>query len=189
MDHKSEVPAWMLCEDIITRIKDELVLEAIDIVHENMDAGRMDISGYVPLLPDKPNEMQRDMFIINNLIEKENEIADKYRPYIEEKNVSDPAKLKRIEELRKFMLSLSAISMLMRFSKVAESWSNDIGMHSAVNDMKSIIVKTLAAADERMEILGYVLSSSRFARSEALKKNELAILKEALEAAKSKALH
>ena len=33
---KDATLAWMVCDDILTRIKDELILEAIDILHDEI---------------------------------------------------------------------------------------------------------------------------------------------------------
>lgn len=178
-----DAPAWIMCEDIITRLKEELILEAIDILHEEMKAGRIDIAGYVSLLPDKSNEMQRDMYIINNLIDRELEIMEQYRPFLGSiESETDPVKVARIEELRKFMLSVQAISTLMRLSKVAEAWAEDTGKYSDSHDIEEIIIGTLRVAEDRVEVLDFVLSSSKFSKSEALSAQELEVLKKAREA-------
>lgn len=180
---KGDVPAWMLCEDLITRMKDELVLEAIDILHEEMKANRIDISGYVSLLPDKPNEMQRDMYIINNLVQRQPEIMEQYRPFLESgAKETDPQKVERIEELKKFMLSVQAISTLMRLSSVASMWADDTGKYSALGDQAQIIARTASMAEDRLEVLDFVLTSPRFAKSEALTSAETEILKKARKA-------
>lgn len=175
------VPAWMLCGDMLTRFRDEFVLEAIDILHVEMDAGRIDVSGYISLLPDKPDEIQRDMYIIRNLIEKEGEIMSQYRPYIGEVIESDPAKMKRIEDLRKFVLSVNAISMLMGFSHVLERWAADTGQYCGTDDMGLIISDTLKAAGDRAEVLEFALRSSRFLKSGALDESEIRLLHSSFE--------
>jgi len=184
MDHMAEhdAPAWMACEDIITRLKDELILEAIDLLHEEIKAKRIDISGYVSLLPDKSDEIQRDMYIINNLVERQSEILEQYRPFLEGKaDHSTAQKVARIEELRKFVLSVQAISTLMKLSSIAESWAEDTGKYSGLTDPLEIMLRTISMSQERSEVLDFVVSSSKFARSEALTKKELDMLREAQE--------
>lgn len=171
----------MVCEDIITRLKEELVLEAIDILHEEMKSGRIDIKGYVSLLPDKSDEIQRDMYIINNLRLREAEIVEKYRPYMGEVNETDPNKLKSIEDLKKFVLSVGAISTLMKFSEVAGAWAEDTGRYPDVADAKQIILNTLKKSQDRMEVLEFALSGSKFLKSEALSQEEMQMLRGALE--------
>ncbi len=173
-----DAPAWMLCEDIITRLKDELILEAVDILHDEMKAGRIDITGYISLLPDKSNELQRDMYIINNLIGREPEIIEQYRPFLDSiDKEKDPEKVARIEELKKFMMSVQAISTLMRLSNIAELWAEDTGKYSDSKDSEEIILGTVRMAVDRVEILDFVLSSTKFSKSEALTAHEMALLK------------
>jgi hypothetical protein len=176
----TSTPAWMVCEDIITRLKDELVLEAIDILQEEIKAGRIDIKGYVSLLPDKSDEIQRNMYIINNLRIREHEIMEQYRPYLGEINETDPEKLKRIEDLKKFVLSVGAISTLMRFSEVAGVWAEDTGKYTELKDQERIMISTIRGADDRIEVLEFALSSSRFLKSETLNVDEVAMLRKAV---------
>lgn len=175
---KTDAPAWMLCEDIMTRLKDELVLEAVDMLHDEMKAGRMDMKGYVSLLPDKSNELQRDMYMINELIRREPEIIEHYRPLLdgidEEK---DPKKVAMAEGLMKFMLSVKAISTLMRLSSIAGMWAEDTGRYSNSDQLEEIMVKTARMDEERMEVLDFVLSRKKFLDSEALTPHEIGILK------------
>ncbi len=173
----------MLCEDIITRLKDELVLEAIDIMNGEIKAGRVDIKGYVSLLPDKSDEIQRSMYIINNLRIREHEIVEQYAPYLGEMDEKDPEKLKRIEDLRKFVLSVGAISTLMRFSEIAAAWADDVGRHTELKDQEKIIISTIRGMNDRIEILEFAISSGKFIRSETLTNDEISMLKGALKQA------
>lgn len=184
MPASKEAPAWMACEDMITRLKDELVLEAIDILQGEIKAGRIDIKGYVSLLPDKSDEIQRYMYIINNLRMRENEIVAQYSPYLDPNfEEKDPDKLKRIEDLKKFVLSVGAISTLMRFSDIAGGWAEDTGRHSELNDPVQILASTLRSMEERKEVLEFALSSSKFLKSESLTNEEMDILRKAMKEA------
>ena len=175
---EADAPAWMLCEDIITRLKDELILEAIDVLHGEMKAGRIDINGYKSLLQDKPSELQRDMYIINNLIEREHEIMEQYMPFIRGLDKeTDPEKVARIEDLKKFILSVNAISTLMRLSRIAETWAEDTGRYSASHDPEEIMIGTIGMAEDRAEVLEFVLDAAKFEKSEALTAKELSLLR------------
>lgn len=180
---ESEVPAWMLCDDMITRIKDELVLEAVDLLHAEIKAGHIDVNGYTAALPDRPAELQRDMYLIGNLVEREHEIMQQYAPYTKETTETDPKKLSRIEELGKFVLAVQAISMLMRLTAVAERWASDTGKYSALSDPAQILAKTAMMAEERKELMEFVLSSKKFMKSEALSDGEMKTLEAARKAA------
>jgi len=175
---KGDAPAWMASEDIIIRMKDELILQAVDLLREEIKAGRVDINGYVPLLPDKPNEIQRDMYIINNLVLREHEIIEQYRPFLEGSiEEKDPDKVRSIEGLRKFVLSVRAISTLMRLSEVAGRWADDTGKYSELKEPAQVLLSTARMGEDRVEVLDFVLSSSKFEKSEALTKAEMEMLR------------
>ncbi len=177
MQKGSDMPAWMACEDALTRLKDELVLEAIDILHQEVAAGRIDINGYVSLLPDKPDEIQRDMYIINNLRMSEQEIMDQYGHYMHETEEKDTYKLRRMEDLRKFLLSVRAISTLMHLSEIAGAWAEDTGRYPRETELSTIFEKTARASADRIEVLDFVLSSAKFMKSQALDSKELSALR------------
>lgn len=177
MEKDGDVPAWMACEDMITRLKEELILEAIDILHRELEAGNVDITGYVPALQDRPEQIQKDIYIISNLRMREAQILDQYVPLLEKNDEKDPKKLQRIEDLRKFVMSVRAISTLMRFSDIAKDWAESTGRYSNLRDAEQILIKTMNAADEREEVLEFALSSSKFMKSDALNPEEISILR------------
>ncbi|MDE1768182.1 MAG: hypothetical protein KGH64_02670 [Candidatus Micrarchaeota archaeon] len=181
MGKAADAPAWMICEDILTKAKDELVLEAMDILHEEIKAGHIDIKGYVAPLPDKSGEIQKDMFIINNLRMREQEITEQYSKYIEDNIEMDPERLERSDELKRFMLSVKGISLLMYMSEIVGVWADATGNYSQIDDPAMIISKTLKDDERRVDVLTYVLASSKFINSEALSDEETAILRRGLE--------
>ena len=175
-----DAPAWMLCEDMITRLKDELILEAIDLLHEELRAGRVDINGYVSPLPDRSDELQKDMYIIGNLVQREPEIEEQYGPLIENAmNEKDPERVASIERLGKFLLSVRAISTLMRLSETAEEWALDTGKYSRCADKMEILAKSMVEDSARRALVYFVLSSRKFAISKALTDDEMAMLRQA----------
>ena len=123
-----EMPIWMLAQEILTKIKNELVLEAIDLLHKEIKENRVEINGQTIKLPDKSTEFETDMFIIKQLIEKENEIISTYSEFIRKFDVESKNSaqfVERIEELRKFLMSVSSIKILMNFSKTVDLWILD----------------------------------------------------------------
>lgn len=170
----------MLCEDMLTRLKDELILEALDILHGEMEAGRIDIKGYTALLPDKSDEMQRDMYLINNLRLREAEIREQYAPYLDGTREWDQEVMQRIDGLRKFVLSVNAISMLMKFSDISGEWADDTGRFSREVDLKAVLVGSMKMSADRMEVAEFVVSSRKFGDSGALSAPEMKALAEAV---------
>ncbi len=183
MMEREGVPAWLACEDILTRMKDELILEAVDILKREMRDGRIDIKGYVAALPEKGEELEQDLFMVNNLIANANEIREQYRSYLNKDaggGARDPETVSRGEGLRRFLMSVDAIEMLMRLSKVCGVWADDTGVYSSLNDPVEVLRKSAMLDEERGEAAEFVLSSKSFAESEALDDGELRILREAL---------
>jgi len=180
MEHEP-TPAWMACDDILTRIKDELILEAIDILHEEINAKRLVIEGYSPVVLERSEEMQRDIYLINNLMARAEEISKNYGKYFDSNAPAADADPIRIEELKRFLMSISGIRFLMDTAKVFESWSSDTGRYYAEKDPASIIRKTMGTGTEREKALEYILKSKKMLENEAVTEQELAMLKKAYE--------
>ena len=176
---QESTPAWMLCDDMLTRIKDELILEAIDILHEEINAKRLVIEGYSPIVLERSEEMQRDIYLINNLMERAEEISKNYSKYFNDDSSTESADPVQIEELKRFLMSISGIRFLMDTAKVFESWSVDTGKYYSEKDPVSILCKTMGAGTEREKALEYVLKSKKITGNEAVTANELSLLKEA----------
>lgn len=180
---QDSVPAWLVCEDMLTRTKDELILEAIDILRKEMAEGRIDIRGYVAAMPEKGKELEQDLFVISNLIGRAGEIRERYAEYAKREGkggISDPDVVLRGEELRKFLLSVNAIDLLMRLSRVFGMWADDVGNYSLLNNLIDVMVKSAGLDGDRLEALGFVVSSKVFADSKALSDEEMRLLKETL---------
>ncbi len=184
MEKSDGVPAWLRCEDILTRSKDELILEAVDILKNEMKEKRIDIKGYIAALPDKGQELEQDLFMISQLIARADEIRAQYKGYLEkERNgeIKDPEIIARGEGLRRFLMSVDAIDMLMRMSRVFGMWADDTGVYSSLKDPVDVMVKSASLDGGRAEALEFVLSSRRFPGSEALTNEEMQILEETLD--------
>jgi hypothetical protein len=186
---KEGVPSWLVCEDILTRTKDELILEAIDLLKKEMKAGHIDIKGYVAALPEKNQELEQDLFVVNNLISRAPEIREQYREYLQKEDeggIKDPEVIMRGEGLRKFLLSVDAIDLLMKFSRVFGMWADDVGVFSTLKDPVDIMVKTANMADERIEALSFVVNNKTFENNEALSNDEMLMLEETVKNAKKR---
>ncbi len=175
----SDVKAWLLCEDVLTQIKDELVLEAVDILKKEKKEGRMSISGYVPAMPEKGGELEEDLFMINKVVENAKEMRSTWSRYLEDSGSDGSVPPSRIEELKKFLLAVDAIDLLMHTSNVFKKWADDTGRFQKTERPVDVIVESARGSKTRIEALGFVLSSSTFNGSNCpLKNDELSILKE-----------
>ena len=181
---KEGIPAWLVCEDILTRVKDELILEAVDILRKEMKEGRIDIKGYVAALPDKGQELEQDLFMVNNLISNANDIRSQYKAYLEKESkggIDSPEVIARGEGLRRFLMAVDAIEMLMHLSRGYGMWADDTGVYSSLKDPVDVMRKSAMLDEGRAEALRFVLSSKSFASSEALENDEVQVLEETYE--------
>lgn len=177
-----EDPAWMVCEDIVSRIEAELMSEALDLLHGEIDAGRIKVDGNMVTASELTGEAERDLFILNKLLEDEQTMRSRYENLVktvEEGSEVNPEIVGRIEEVKKFLLVVSQISMTMKYARVFKGWFEDAGKHMKVKDPSQIIYMTASQSEERKEALGFVLSNKTFIKNEALNQNELGIVKSA----------
>ncbi len=182
MDKREDMPPWMLCQEILVKSKNELVLEAIDALHREADAKRIDITGSTIKIEGKDNDIDRDIFVINNLLAQENEIRERYGKYIDRADrgeEKDPAVIERVIELRKFLLSLTEIHLSMKYAKVFDRWVLDVGSAASLEDPKKIIAETAKADAERIDALEFVIEDRKFMKNEGLSNEEMEILRQA----------
>ncbi len=179
-----DIPQWMLAQEILVKTKNELILEAIDLVHIEIDEKRLEINGNTVKLPDKSSEIEMDMLIISNLLEKEDEISKQYSEFIkkiENGEEEKPELIERMDELKKFLMAISSIHLLMGFVKVIDSWVLDFAETMKINNTAMIIAETAKRNVERIDILEFVIKSKNFLKSEALSDEEIDIVKKALQ--------
>ena len=182
IDVKNETPAWLLCENLLVDIKNELVLEAIDVLHQEMKEGRIEVNGGLVTAAEGKEEIEKDLFIINKITESRKETADRFMQYITEKEsnpaVLDEYTIHRIEEMKKFLVAVGKISYFMELSSVFNSWVDDAGRQARINDPLEILEKTMLENKERIPAVEFVLGK-KFRIDDAISEMEKKILGEA----------
>ncbi len=181
-DERQDMPPWMMCQEILVKAKNELILEAMDALHREADAKRIDVKGYTIKIEGKNSEVDRDMFIINNLLAQEEAIRSRYAESIdraEKGNETDPAVIERVNELKKFLLSLTEIHLTMKYAKVFDSWVLDIGNSARLDDAAGILSETAKKSAERIDALDFIISDRAFIKNEGLSAEEMEIVKQA----------
>jgi hypothetical protein len=177
------IEAWLLCQDMLNKAKNELVTQAIETLHDEINAKNIEINGSLISLPDKPKETEMDMFIINKLLGEEEKMKEMYGNYIKSKETDSIAlsasMVERMEKLKKFLLSIEKISILMHYSNMIDAWMNDIGMHAAAKDPAAIIAKTCEKEEQRLKILEYLLKNSTITKEQIFTQSERKILENA----------
>lgn len=174
-----KIPAWLLCEDILNRIKTELITQAMDTLQEAIDSKAIEITGSLVNLPDKPSDTEMKMFIIGKLIENRDDIVSKYGDYLSKED-NDPRLVQQKERLKKFILAVEQISLLMQYSRLFDPWMHDAGMQVESSDALDVMRRTMQGSDERIEAMRYVLKNRKLEKEKILKKSEREILESAV---------
>ena len=178
-----DMPEWMLAQEILVKSKNEIILEAIDTLHKEIDEKRLEINGHTIKLPDKSSEIDMDMLIINNLLQKESEIIKQYSAFVKKtEELEEPSSeiIERTEELKKFLMSVAEISLLMNFAKTIDAWVLDFAETMNKKDVALIISETAKRNVDRIEVLRFISSNKKFLNSDALSKEEFDTLRTAL---------
>jgi len=173
-DDKKGTQAWITCNDILNKIKTELITQAMDTVKDALDQKLIEVNGSLISVPDKPSDTEMYMFLVNKLVSEKDRIMHSYREYLD--GASDagltPQKAQQAERLRKFLLCVEKMSMLMRYSEMMDEWMRDVSMQIKAADVTSIISSTYTANAERIELLNYVMKNQVIAREKVLTKEE-----------------
>ena len=177
-EEKDVVPQWITAHDLLIRLKDELIGKAIALLHKEESEGRIKISGTLMSTPDKNSENENDMFILNNITAKIDEMHVQYESYLSSNSEKDPALIKRIEDLKKFLMAMDSINILVEYSKAMDPWIDEAALEIKSESAAQIIADTASRNPDRVEILKYICKNSYF-RNEVLSKAELEIVESA----------
>ena len=171
-EENDSVPQWIAAHDLLIKLKDELSSRAIALLHKEEGEGRIKISGALMSTPDKNAENENDMFILNNITAKIDEMHAQYEGYLNSDQEKDPALIKRIEDLRKFLMAMDSINILVEYSKAMDPWIDEAAVEIKSESAAQIIADTASKDTDRAEILNYICKNSYF-RNEVLNEAEL----------------
>jgi hypothetical protein len=177
-----ESPAWMVSEDLVSRISGELMSEALDLLEEEIKAGRVRVEGNLVTAAELTSEAEKHLFILDRLLGDEQNMRHRYENLVqavEEGKESNPDVVARLEEVKKFLLVVSQISITVKYAKVFTGWFLDAGKNMRIADPSEIIYMTALGNPERKEALDFILTNKTFIKSEVLKDGELEIVKRA----------
>lgn len=188
MEDSKDMPAWLICGDILVRIKNELILEAIDVLHNEIEEKRMQIAGSIIALPDRSEETEKETLVLNKLLREEANIRATYNEYIrqiENSSSLTPETIERIGELKKFLLSLAKILVVMKFAKLFEDWVKDVGNNMKITLPSELIYSTAMSDIERVEALGFIISNRASRKEKILSDEEFGVLSRAFDKCKA----
>jgi hypothetical protein len=176
------MPAWLIAQDILTKVKSEFVSEAMELLHAEIDAKRIAVNGALGALPDKNAEADNDLFIIRNLIKNRDQMHETYSSYLDMApgQQVDAKRAKRLEDLRKLMLAVSEISLLMEYADTIDGWVQDASKLVAEKDTAAVLADSILGDENRTEMLEFILRSKRYLKEELLTPTERKTLEKAL---------
>ncbi|MDE1874230.1 MAG: hypothetical protein KGI04_03890 [Candidatus Micrarchaeota archaeon] len=176
-------PAWMTCDAIISKMRDELLSQAVSVMHEQLEKKRISLEGQLPSMSEEGGEKEKDAFLLSQIVKEHENIERQFGEYIEQARVGKDT-LERVDELQRFLLELRQIVMLSDYSKACESWMADAEKELKEGDPARILRKTLEmGAGKRREALDFVLKSKRIAGDGVFSESERRIMSDALSSA------
>lgn len=154
---EGKFPAWMLCEDILEKAREELVSEAVRTLEAEEEAGRVSVAGGMVTAQEGMEDAERKLFIIGNIADRIGEISAAYHDYADRAANAAAGGAARIDDFRRFMLAASKIAMLVGYSRTLGGWIEDVGMHMKERTIREVLEGTLDSED-RLEALEFVVS-------------------------------
>ncbi|HUY70531.1 MAG TPA: hypothetical protein VMV00_03110 [Candidatus Baltobacteraceae bacterium] len=179
--HEDDTPAWMTCVDILNKAKVELITEAMDTLNNEISEKRIEVNGSLITLPERPNDADRDMFIITRMLEEAPQIKERYGSFIQTNLESKDANVvMQVERGKKFLMALEQIELLINYSTYIDEWMQDASVLANIKDPSEIMARTIAHQKAREEILVFMLESKTFVKEEIFTDEERRILSKAL---------
>jgi hypothetical protein len=183
---KDEIPAWMIAQALVIKMKNVLLEEAIDLLYKEIEAKRMAINGkFMPMDLEHSGEMEQGLFLIRQLMADKERIMHGmsiqiHQMEMEKKPTSEG--IEKMESGRKFMLAVEQITSLAEHGIVCEQWFNDVSMEVKEDDPAAILAKTAGGKDtHRADVLKYMVGSKIFKSTDLFTVEEKKTLTSALE--------
>lgn len=180
---EERVPAWMLCVDMLNKLKRELVNQAMDTLDGEVAAGRVDIKGSLIDVPDQSNETDMKLFVIGRMLQNVDQMREAYGKYIDSIDSkgrgASAIELQNQERAKLFMLAVEKISILVNYGGLLEAWINDASMLVGAKSLADIVKKT-AAGRERLELVRFVLKNRAISEGNILSREERKSLESAV---------
>lgn len=159
---ESRIPSWIACEDLLVKMREELIDRAIKLLNREIEAGHIAVNGSTLFSSEANADVEEAMYLINNLIDDSGRLHKEYSEYIEKNNgkkLSD-AEAKKFGELQKFVLSVEQLNMLMEYARVLSSWADAAGKMIEGKDTEDILRKTADKEELRKTVLEFFINDS-----------------------------
>lgn len=159
---ESRIPSWIACEDLLVKMREELIDRAIKLLNREIESGHIAVNGSTLFSSEANADVEEAMYLINNLIDDSGRLHKEYSEYIEKNNgkkLSD-AEAKKFGELQKFVLSVEQLNMLMEYARVLSSWADAAGKMIEGKDTEDILRNTVDKEELRKTVLEFFINDS-----------------------------
>lgn len=173
MDQDS-VQAWLLCEDLLVRIRGELISEALELLQKEIKEGRVAINGTLPGSQDS-GASDTEFFVIRRLIAERPGIMERYSAYVGRmpgKRLDD-TEVHEMEELKRFLSAIDGLALLVRLADVFGAWAGDMADAMDMKSVEDVLKATSQLRVERGEALSTLLTDETFLKSGASQRKSL----------------
>ncbi len=157
---ESRIPSWIACEDLLVKMREELIDRAIKLLNKEIESGHIAVNGSTLFSSEANADMEEAMYLINNLIDDSGRLHKEYNEYIEKnsgRKLSE-AEAKKLGELQKFVLSVEHLNMLMEYSRVLSSWADAAGKMIDGKDIVDILERTISKDELRKTVLEFFMN-------------------------------
>jgi len=188
MPDNQGIAAWIICEDLLVKLKTELANEAIITLQKEVKAGRMKIEGSIIPKNETQSDTERDLFVANEIAAESEKMLHGYANYINGKE-SGPGRLTadevvKIETAKKLMMAVQEISILINYRAVTEEWILEIEGIPTINDPVKILASTMHGKDdERFHVLDFAVRRRSLIDEEIFTPQERNMMESALKMA------
>lgn len=175
------IPAWIEAEDLLVKMREELMDRAIKLLNNEIEAGHIQVNGNALFSSEASADVENAVYLINNLIDDSGTLHQRYNEYLsknEGKRLSE-AEAKKFDELQKFVLSVEQLAMLMEYSRVLSSWADDASKNVNLKSVVSILKITIDKDEQRRTVVEFFTNNKDIANG-ALTKAELNVLRTAI---------
>lgn len=156
-------PAWIICQDILVKAKEEFMTEALEMLERSIEEGNIAISGYVLSDPEKHQEQERNLFVLNQIVSRHDEMHKRFASELsalESRGARDAMTIRAIEKLKRFLLTLTKITTLVEYSKEIDEWINDVGMMVSAGNPSDVILGSAENYSVRKAILAQLTKNA-----------------------------
>jgi hypothetical protein len=174
------MPAWLVCDGILSKARDELLSQAIRTMYEQVERKRLSLEGEPLSVNESTSQHEKDMYFLEQLLQERERMEKRFAEYIEGASIGEKDRA-RIDELQQFLLALKQISLLYTYSGVCDAWLVDAEKGLRETEPAALLASTAAlGAPERKDVLAYLASSRELEGEGIFTDQEKGIIKKAL---------